>query len=88
MPQPAAVRPGGGSGLALLADPAIRGIGWGVLCLIAPFTIHIIFPLLPVFGLIYGVRAMRASRVWVGFAGLAVNAVATLLTAFLWIAAR
>jgi hypothetical protein len=71
---------GGSGALGWFADPAARGLGWGVLCLVAPFTIHFVFPLLPVFGLIYGFRAIMKSRTVIGIAGLAVNGLALAVT--------
>jgi hypothetical protein len=69
--------------LGWFSDPAARGLVWGVLCLAAPFTIHIVLPLLPVFGLLYGFRAITRSRSLIGIAGLAVNGLALAVTLFL-----
>lgn len=77
------VMSGGGGALGFLSDPAARGLLWGVLCLVAPFTIHFVFPLLPIFGLIYGFRAITRSRTVIGLAGLGVNGLALLVTLFL-----
>lgn len=81
---PMPVMTGSGAGvLGFLADPASRGLLWGLLCVVAPFTVHVVFPLLPVFGLLYGGRALMRSRTVIGIAGLALNGLALLLTLYL-----
>lgn len=76
----------GGGLFGWIADPAARSLAWGVLCIVAPFAFHIIFPIAPVFGLIYGGRALMRSRTLIGIAGIAINGVALLLTLFLMFA--
>jgi len=62
-------------------DPAGRACIYGVLCLVAPFVIHIYFPIMPILGLIYGIRGMGRSNPILAMAALAINGVALLLTA-------
>lgn len=76
-PRPAA--PSSGFGLAMLADPAARGIAWGVLCLVVPFVAHFYFPVLPLVGLLYGFRALGRSNPVLGMVGLGINGLALLL---------
>lgn len=78
------VAAGGLSWTALIAEPAVRGIGWGVLCLIIPFVAHFYFPILPVFGLVYGVRALGRGNPVLGMVGLAVNGLALALNAVIF----
>jgi len=63
------------------SDPAGRACIYGVLCLAAPFVIHIYFPIMPILGLIYGLRAMGRSNPILGMAALVINGLALLLTA-------
>lgn len=66
---------------SLFMDPAGRACLYGVLCLVAPFVIHIYFPILPILGLLYGLRAMGRSNPTLGMAALLLNGLAVLLTA-------
>lgn len=63
------------------SDPAGRACIYGVLCLVAPFVIHIYFPIMPILGLIYGLRGMGRSNPILGMAALVLNGLALLLTA-------
>lgn len=66
---------------SLFMDPAGRACIYGVLCLVAPFVIHIYFPILPVLGLLYGLRAMGRANPVLGVAALILNGLALILTA-------
>jgi len=66
---------------AFFSDPAGRACIWGVVCLVAPFLIHIYFPIMPIVGLIYGLRGMGRSNPILGMAALVINGLALLLTA-------
>ena len=66
---------------AILTDPAGRACLYGILCLVAPFVVHLYFPVLPVLGLLYGLRAMGRSNPVLGMAALVLNGLALLLTA-------
>ena len=66
---------------AILTDPAGRACLYGILCLVAPFVVHLYFPVLPVLGLLYGLRAMGRSNPVLGMAALVLNGLALLVTA-------
>jgi len=63
------------------SDPAGRACIYGVVCLVAPFVIHIYFPIMPILGLLYGLRGMGRSNPVLGLAALVINGLALLLTA-------
>jgi hypothetical protein len=65
----------------LFSEPAGRACFWGVLCLAAPFVLHIYFIFLPIVGLIYGFRGMAKSNPILGIAALVLNGLALLVTA-------
>lgn len=58
-------------------------IVYGAACLIVPFVFHFYFIVLPVFGIIYGIIALRRSRPVLGITGLVLNVLAGLLTLIL-----
>lgn len=58
----------------------VLSIVYGLACLILPFTLHFYFIVLPIFGIIYGVVAMRRSYPLLGLAGVVLNVLAGLVT--------
>ncbi len=62
-------------------DPAIRSAALGGLSLFAVLFLPFYFVVLPVFGLVSGLRAMASPRVPLAMAGLVLNGIALLVTA-------
>ena len=76
---PPAVPPGAyaaGAGVGLMyqfGGPAAWSIGCGLVSIIVPFVTNFYFPILPIIGLLNGVRAMQRGRLIGGVVGLVVN---------------
>ena len=66
-----------------LGDPAVRAILFGIACLVVPFF-GFYFIILPFLGLAYSIRALTQSRMALGIPGVALNGLASLLTAALF----
>ena len=64
----------------LLNDRGVRSVIFGVVCLGAFFFLPFYFPILPILGLLYALRALRSPRLAVGAAGLVLNGIAMVLT--------
>jgi hypothetical protein len=74
-----------GGGIALMQQfggPAAWSIILGVVGIIVPFVFNFYFPLLPIFGIISGIRAIQRGRVIGGAVGIAVNLLAGLVALF------
>ncbi len=78
---PAASVPSRPGGLGLSwRDPALRAIGFGIVCLVAPFFGFYLI-ILPFLGLAYAIRALTQSRLVFGIIGVVLNGLASALTA-------
>jgi hypothetical protein len=74
-----------GGGMALMQQfggPAAWSIILGVVGIIVPFIFNFYFPLLPIFGILSGIRAIQRGRVIGGAVGIAVNLLAGLVALF------
>ena len=81
VPTPAAPVPSRPGGLGLSwRDPALRGIVFGIVCLVAPFFGFYLI-ILPFLGLAYSIRALSQSRLAFGIVGVVLNGLASALTA-------
>ena len=61
---------------------ALWSIGLGIVGIIVPFVANFYFPLLPIIGLIQGIRAIQRGRLIGGIVGIAVNLLAGLVALF------
>ena len=70
----------GGGILQQFGGAAAWSIGFGLVGIVVPIVSTFYFPLLPIFGFINGIRAVQRGRLIGGIVGMAVNAVAGLVS--------
>jgi hypothetical protein len=74
---------GGGGGLTYhFGGAAAVSILMGVVSIVVPFVTNFYFPILPIFGLINGIRAIQRGRLFGGMVGLVVSALGGLVSLF------
>lgn len=79
----AALAMGGGGGLMYqFGGAAAVSILMGVVSIVVPFVTSFYFPILPIFGLINGIRAIQRGRPIGGVVGLVVSALGGLVSLF------
>ena len=70
--------------LSWSSDPAVRSAVIGAVCLFALFFLPVYFIVLPILGLLYAVRSLGTGRFYFAIAGLALNGLATFLSALVF----
>jgi len=67
-----------GAGIGLMSQftgAAAWSIGFGLVSIIVPFVTSFYFPILPIFGLLNGIRAIQRGKIIGGIVGIVLNVV-------------
>jgi len=80
---PVAVAAAGGATLMYqFGGAAAWSIGFGLVSIVVPFVTNFYFPILPIFGIINGVRAIQRGRMIGGIVGIVINLIGGVVTLF------